>query len=58
MQKDLKSFIFSQDYTGKSVAPRVAARLKAGLVSGAVDVPTTDGGFVVKKSVFSGKAFA
>ena len=50
--------VFSQDYTGKSVAPRVAANLKAGLVSGAVDLPNTENGFVVKKSVFSGKAFA
>lgn len=54
----IDTVIFSQDYTGKSVAPRVAAAMKAGLVSGAVEVPVTDGGFVVKKSVFSGKAFA
>jgi electron transfer flavoprotein alpha subunit len=32
--------------------------LKAGLVSGAVALPETANGFVVKKSVFSGKAFA
>lgn len=50
--------IFSHDYTGKSVAPIAAARLKAGLVAGAVDYPSTDGGFSVKKAVFSGKAFA
>ena len=50
--------VFSHDYTGKSVAPRLAARLKAGLVSGAIDIPNTDSGFVVKKAVFSGKAFA
>ncbi len=50
--------IFSHNQTGKAVAPRVSARLKAGLVSGAVSLPDTSNGFVVKKNVFSGKAFA
>ncbi|MFT4152661.1 electron transfer flavoprotein subunit alpha/FixB family protein [Parafilimonas sp.] len=50
--------VFSHNQTGKAVAPRVAARLKAGLVAGAVALPDTSNGFVVKKSVFSGKAFA
>ena len=50
--------IFSHSQTGKAVAPRVSARLKAGLVSGAVALPDTSSGFVVKKNVFSGKAFA
>ena len=50
--------VFSNNLSGKAVAPRVAARLKAGLVSGAVALPYTASGFVVKKNVFSGKAFA
>ncbi|MEX2597147.1 MAG: electron transfer flavoprotein subunit alpha/FixB family protein, partial [Salibacteraceae bacterium] len=50
--------VFSHDYTGKSIAPLVSAKLKAGLVSGAIDFPTTDGDFTVKTNVFSGKAFA
>lgn len=50
--------VFSHNQTGKSVAPLVAAKLKAGLVSGAVALPDTSNGFVVKKNVFSGKAFA
>jgi electron transfer flavoprotein alpha subunit len=50
--------VFSHNQNGKAVAPRVAARLKAGLVTGAVALPDTSNGFVVKKSVFSGKAFA
>ncbi len=50
--------IFSNNVDGKAVAPRLSARLKAGLVSGAVALPDTSNGFVVKKSVFSGKAFA
>ena len=50
--------VFSNNLSGKSIAPRVAARLKAGLVAGAVALPDTTNGFVVKKNVFSGKAFA
>ena len=50
--------VFSNNISGKAVAPRVAARLKAGLVSGAVALPDTASGFVVRKNVFSGKAFA
>jgi len=50
--------IFSNNVDGKAIAPRLSARLKAGLVSGAVALPDTANGFVVKKNVFSGKAFA
>ena len=50
--------VFSNNTTGKSIAPRVASRMKAGLVSGAVALPDLQNGFVVKKNVFSGKAFA
>lgn len=50
--------IFSHNLTGKAVAPRLSAKLKAGFVSGAVALPDTSNGFVVKKNVFSGKAFA
>ena len=50
--------VFSHNQTGKSVAPLVAAKLKAGLVSGAVALPHTSNEFIVKKNVFSGKAFA
>lgn len=50
--------VLSNNVNGKALAPRVAARLKAGLVAGAVALPETGNGFVVKKSVFSGKAFA
>lgn len=50
--------VFSHNQTGKAVAARVAARLKAGLVAGATALPDTSNGFVVRKTVFSGKAFA
>lgn len=50
--------VFSNNADGKAIAPRLSARLKAGLVSGAVALPDTSNGFMVKKNVFSGKAFA
>jgi electron transfer flavoprotein alpha subunit len=50
--------VFSHTTSGKAIAPRLSTRLKAGLVAGAVALPDTSNGFVVKKSVFSGKAFA
>lgn len=53
-----KVIVALNDVTGSTVAPRLAAKLKAGLVAGAIDYPATDNGFVVKKTVFSGKAFS
>jgi electron transfer flavoprotein alpha subunit len=50
--------IMSHNRTGKAVAPRLSAMLHAGLVSGAVSLPQTNGEFSVRKNVFSGKAFA
>jgi electron transfer flavoprotein alpha subunit len=50
--------VFSNNVDGKAVAPRLAARLQAGLVSGALALPDTSNGFTVKRNVFSGKAFA
>jgi electron transfer flavoprotein alpha subunit len=51
--------VFANDFAGKSIAPRLAAKLKAGIVAGAVELPTVSGGtFSVKKNVFSGKATA
>ncbi len=50
--------VFSNNFNGKAIAPRLSVRLKAGLVSGAVALPDTTSGFIVKKNVFSGKAFA
>ncbi|TKC09359.1 electron transfer flavoprotein subunit alpha/FixB family protein [Pedobacter frigoris] len=51
--------VLSNSFSGKGLAPRIAVKLKAGLVDGAVELPKTDGGkFSVKKIAFSGKAFA
>jgi electron transfer flavoprotein alpha subunit len=50
--------VFSNNSSGKALAPRVAVRLKAGLAAGATALPDTSNGFVVRKNVFSGKAYA
>lgn len=50
--------VFAHNINGRSVAPAVAVKLNAGIVTGACALPTTDAGFVVTKTVFSGKAFA
>ncbi|HEU4718801.1 MAG TPA: electron transfer flavoprotein subunit alpha/FixB family protein [Bacteroidia bacterium] len=51
--------VFSHDLMGKAIAPRLAVKMKAGIVAGAVDHPTNEGGKMsVRKTVFSGKATA
>ena len=55
-QAGAKVVVFSNNSSGKALAPRVAVRLKAGLVAGATALPDTANGFVVRKNVFSGKA--
>ncbi len=49
-----KTIIFSHDLIAKGVAPRLSTKLKAGLVSGAIAIPTAEG---TKVNIFSGKAF-
>lgn len=57
--ENAKVIVFAFDIIGKAVAPRLSAKLKAGLVAGAVDYPTVSGNALeVKKNVFSGKATA
>jgi electron transfer flavoprotein alpha subunit len=48
--------VFSHNFTGKALAPRVAVRLKAGIASGVNALPDSLQPFVVKKGVFTGKA--
>lgn len=43
---------------GDAVAARAAVKLKAAVVSGATELPNVDGGFSVKRSIYTGKAFA
>jgi electron transfer flavoprotein alpha subunit len=57
-QTGAKIIVFSNNSSGKALAPRVAVRLKAGLVAGATALPEISKGFTIRKNVFSGKAFA
>ncbi|MGV3762722.1 electron transfer flavoprotein subunit alpha/FixB family protein [Parapedobacter sp.] len=51
--------VLSNTFSGKGLAPRVAAKLGAALADGAVELPQIDGDkLTVKKTAFSGKAFA
>jgi len=50
--------VFAHNINGKAIAPAVAVKLEAGIVTGASSLPNTENGFVVTKTVFSGKAFA
>lgn len=51
--------VLSNSFSGKGLAPRIAVKLEAGMIDGAVGLPMLDGGkFQVRKSAFSGKAFA
>lgn len=51
--------IFSNNNSSKHLAPRLSVRLKAGLIVSAVDLPKIENGkFIVKRTAYSGKAFA
>ncbi|MGB6034887.1 MAG: electron transfer flavoprotein subunit alpha/FixB family protein [Cryomorphaceae bacterium] len=54
-----KVIVFSFDPIGKVLAPRLSAKIGAGLVAGVTSIPEIDGtAMTVSKNVFSGKAFA
>lgn len=57
-QVGAKVIVMMHSSTGKGIVGRLAARLDAGSAPGVNSLPTTDGGFTVRKPVFSGKAFA
>ncbi len=51
--------VLSNSFSGRGLAPRIGVKLQAGVADGAVSLPEQSGGkFVVKKTAFSGKAFA
>ena len=53
------TIVLSNSFSGKGLAPRIAAKLDAALADGAITVPTISGdNWQVKKSAFSGKAIA
>jgi len=53
-----KIIIVGHNSTGKSIVGRLAARMDAGVISGAKSLPTVADGFQVEKNVFSGKGVA
>ncbi len=54
-KENAKVVVISNTYSGKSIAGRVAVKLKAGLVSGATALPSSASPFTVRKKCFSGK---
>jgi electron transfer flavoprotein alpha subunit len=51
--------VLSNSFSGRGLAPRLGVKLEAGVADGAVSLPDQAGGkFIVKKTAFSGKAFA
>ena len=56
--EDAKVVVFAHNNLGKAVAPRVSVKLDGGLVSGVTALPVSTNPFVLKKKVFTGKAFA
>ncbi len=56
--EDAHVAVFSHNNLGKAIAPRVAVKLDAGLVSGVVALPVSHDPCTLKKKVFTNKAFA
>ena len=54
-KENAKVVVISYTYSGKSVAGRVAVKLKAGLVAGATAIPSSTSPFTIRKKCFSGK---
>jgi electron transfer flavoprotein alpha subunit len=57
-KENAQVIVLSNNFTGKALAPRIAVKLKAGLVAGAAALPSSLTPFVVRKKAFNGKAFA
>lgn len=51
------TLVLANSSLGTPVAARVAARTGASLATNVVDLPQTSDGFVVKRSIYTGKAF-
>ncbi len=59
MEKESSSIlVYAKSSLGDAVAARVAGKLKAGLASNVVALPEIGGSFSVKRSIYTGKAFA
>jgi len=57
--EDANIIVLSNSFSGKSLAPRIAAKLEAALAPGTVALPEVNGdNLIVKRAAFSSKAFA
>ncbi|MCR9015669.1 electron transfer flavoprotein subunit alpha/FixB family protein [Aquiflexum gelatinilyticum] len=52
------TLVLAKSSLGDAVAARLAIKLDAGLVSNVVELPDTTSGYKVKRSIYTGKAFA
>lgn len=58
-QEKASAVVISNTFSGKALAPRVAAKLQAGLASGVIDLPVLHGDtWEVKRTAFSNKAIS
>jgi electron transfer flavoprotein alpha subunit len=57
-KEDGKVIIFTKSSLSDSVAARIGGKFNASLVANAVELPDTSAGFKVKRSIYTGKAFA
>ena len=56
-KEDTEIIVFSNNNSGKAIAPRLSAKLKAGIVTGVTGLPANTNPFTVIKKAFSGKSF-
>jgi electron transfer flavoprotein alpha subunit len=49
--------IMANNFTGKALAPRVSVKLGAGLATGVTGLPESYEPFIIRKKIFSGKAY-
>ena len=55
---DADTIVISNTNNGKSVAPIIAAKREAGLITNVLELPSSMSPFTVKRKTFSSKAFA
>ena len=57
-KKNATVIVLSHNNTGKSIAPRLSVKMKAGLVTGVAGLPTNFEPFTLLKKVYTGKALS
>ncbi len=58
LKEEATVIVFSNNNTGKALAPRLSVRLKAGIAPGVSGLPLSTSPFTVSKRTYSGNAFA